>query len=144
MKKLVPTAVISALCVAALSFGIAVSAQQQAKVEMAARVKQGDSVTFRITTNQPASVPTDIAVRGVDGAGDPINFSEDILNDKLAVLSYRVPLNAPTGTWKILKVQASPVGGGAVTDLLTHGDLSFQVVPHDPVVLPSSAAVEIN
>jgi hypothetical protein len=55
-----------------------------------------------------------------------------------------IPLDTKVGKWKFVKVVFKANSGGLDKDLTPSGDLTFDVIPHDPLVVPSDAKVEIN
>jgi hypothetical protein len=144
MKRAIAPMGISALCLLCLLIGIGVSAQQEVKVEAPKSVRQGDNVNFQITTDKPASVPGGVGLQVSDAGGHVFNSSNYALNGSVVRVTMTIPLDSKAGKWKVVKVTFTPGAGGETKDLTPDGDLIFEVLPHEPVVYPSRARVEIR
>ena len=143
MKRATALKMVGPLFLVGLLIGVSVSGQQQAKVESPKKVKQGSEIVFQIATDKPSSVPGGVAVQIVSGDGTPVNSSSSSIGMGQKVnVGYSVPFNAKLGKWKVSKVLFYV--GGIVQDLTPKGDLTFEVTPHDPLILPSQADVEIQ
>jgi hypothetical protein len=143
-KRVKALKVIAPLCLLGLLIGFGVPAKQKAKVETPKKVKQGSSIAFSVTTNAPANVIGNLYIQLLDPDGQKANTSGNTLNGTTAGVGYTIPLNGKTGTWRVDKVVFRAGAGGEDKDLTPEGDLTFEVSPHDPLVLPSRATVEIQ
>lgn len=143
MKRATALKIIGPLFLVGLLIGVSVSGQQEAKVESAKKVVQGSKIIFQITTDKPANVVggVDLLAVSVEG-GEPLG-SAGRLDGRTATAELPVPLDAKPGKWKITKVTFR-ASGGVFKDLTPKGDLTFEVTPHDPIILPSQADVEIR
>ena len=131
------TAPLIAVC---LLVGITVSAQQGAKVE------QGSVISFQITTDKAGNVPGSVGIDLASVEGNtPLHTSTYALGpDGKVTVSLTIGLDTKTGRWKISKVYFHANSGGLDKELTPSGDLTFEVVPHQTLILPSKAEVEIR
>ena len=137
------TAPLIAVC---LLVGITVSAQQGAKVEHSKTVEQGSVISFQITTDKAGNVPGSVGIdlASVEG-NSPLHTSTYALGpDGKVTVSLTIGLDTKTGRWKISKVYFHANSGGLDKELTPSGDLTFEVVPHQTLILPSKAEVEIR
>ena len=142
MKRPTIWKVVAPLCLLGLLIGVGVAAKQKAKVEAPKSVKQGSNLVLNITTDIAANVSGNVNVQFSDSDGHMVSSGGYGLKGTTATVTYGMPLNAKTGTWRIVKISFE--ANGEDKDLTPEGDLTFKVSPHDPLVLPSRATVEIH
>jgi len=138
-------ALIVPICLLSLLIGIRLSGQQEAKVEKPKNVKQGSTLPLEINTDKASNVSAsylNVQIGPVGGdavtGGNCGNFQ-----GTKAACGLAIPFDAKLGTWKIMKVTFN-AGTGLSKDLTPTGDLTFEVTPHENLVLPSQAAIEIK
>lgn len=132
------------LCGLLIGFGIRSSrAQQGVSNRMAGEVRQGGTLRATLTVDKTPSIPITLtATASAVGqsysldAGCRINAGTTSCE-----ASALIPLDAPVGQWRISKVQMQPLSGGQPKVLSEQGDLSFHMLPHETVTLPSSVRV---
>jgi hypothetical protein len=146
MKRAATLKLIAPLCLLGLLIGARVSGQQQAKVEHPKQVTQGSDIVFKITTDKPANIEGSVGVVVVSADGSQLSSSNNsnLGTGQTGQAVVRIPLDAKTGKWKVVKVLFFAAGGGINKDLTPNGDLTFEVTAHEPLVLPSQANVEIR
>ena len=133
------------LILVTLFIGMRAAAGPQANVEKPKSVEQGSSVVLQITTDTAPSVGGTVAVQVMPPEGGmPLSASAAMPSGKTVSISLTVPLNAATGTWRIMRVIFHPSAGGPDKDLTPDGSLTFRVMPHGSVVLPSRASIAIQ
>jgi len=138
-----------------LAFGLAlalatvisvhVSRAQEAGTAHMEKVKitQGDYVTMDVSLDKASNFGGSIGVTAMpDGAvNGGISLGCGLGKEQTrCTAGGRLPLDAKLGKWTISEITFAPVAGGAKV-LAKHGDSSFEVVPHAPIVLPDSATV---
>jgi hypothetical protein len=139
-------ALIAPLCLLSLLVGIRLSAQQGAKVEAPKKVEQGDTIQFQITIDQAANIEgyVGLKVASVDGSQTLQSNNYVLRTGRTGVVNVQIPVDAKTGKWKVVKVFFHVSNGAIEKELTTSGDLTFEVTPHETLVLPSQATVEIK
>jgi hypothetical protein len=132
------------LVLIALFVGMRASARPQANVEKLTDVQQGSTMVLQITTDTPASVAGTVAVQVIPPAGLPISSTSSSFSGKTVNVNVTIPLDAMTGSWRIMRVTFHSSAGGPDKDLTPGGNLIFRVTPHAPLVLPSQASIAIQ
>jgi hypothetical protein len=129
-----------------LLIGLAVSAQQEASVEKARKVVAGSDITFTIVTDRPATVPGIVGLKASPiRGGAPPETGGFALVGKTATIKTTLSLKAKPGKWKIDEVWFAPIAASNKRTVLNSGgDLTFEVAPHEPLVFPSKATVDIR
>ncbi len=145
MKRL-RTLLVTGSLVLTVSFviGVSVRGQQTATFAKAKTVKQGSDLPIQITLDRAASISgfLDLEAAPVSG-GEPISRNCGV-QEKTATCAMTLSLEAKTGAWKFTKVVFVANSGGVKRDLTPLGDLTFEVTPHEKLVLPSQATFEIR
>ena len=90
-----------------------VSAAPQANVTKLKDVQQGSSITLQITTDAQATMPGTVSVQIMppDG-GQQLSASSSSFTGKTVSVPVTVPLNAATGSWRVMRVTFHPSAGG--------------------------------
>lgn len=133
------------LVLIALFLAMKASAKPQAGVGKLTDVQQGSTMVLQITTDTPASVAGTVAVQVIPpGAGLPISSTSSSFSGRTVNINVTIPLDAMTGSWRIMRVTFHSSAGGPDKDLTPAGNLTFRVTPHAPLVLPSQASIAIQ
>jgi hypothetical protein len=144
MKYAAMPKIVGPLLLIVLLIGVNVSGQQEAKVEAPKKVVQDSSINYHITLDKAANVEGEIDVEAASAdGGTPLTSGSHITAGRTVNITLAIPLNAKTGKWRISKITFI-AGAGIRKDLTPKGDLSFEVTPHEPPILPSQANVEIQ
>jgi hypothetical protein len=133
------------LILIALALGIRTSARPQAGVGKLTDVEQGSTLALQVTTDTPASVAGTVTVEVMPpGAGLPVSSTSGSFSGKSVNVNVTIPLDAMTGSWRVMRVTFHSSAGGPDKDLTPDGSLTFRVTPHAPLVLPSHASIAIQ
>jgi hypothetical protein len=125
--------------------GLTVAAKQSATAQMGKDViRQGSrievSVTLDKAPNTAGRVYAELTPEGEKSAAASVQ-SETIKGQTTVTLVGTMTLEAKLGKWSITKMQYFPEAAQSGHDLSLSGDLSFQVVPHEDISVPSAATV---
>jgi hypothetical protein len=127
---------------------IGASAQREGRVAGPKEVEQGSTITFRITINKPANIRGAVGIQvAPPDDGEPLPVIYSPLTDRTSTVTVSIPLDGETGKWKVSKVLFHPsASSNSISDkeLTPTGDLLFHVMPHERLVLPTQANVEIK
>jgi len=108
-----------------------------------AKVTQGENMTMEVTLDQAPSLSGSVYVTALpDGATNGGITLNCVIgsSQKACLVGTRVPLDAKLGRWTVSEIGFVPLAG-APKALSKHGDSSFEVIAHGPIVLPDSATV---
>ena len=133
------------LCGLLIGFGIRSSrAQQGVSNRMAGELRQGGTLRATLTVDKTPSIPITLTATASAVGGQSYSLDAGCrinAGTTSCEASSLIPLDAPIGQWRISKVQMQPLSGGQPKVLSQEGDLSFQMLPHETVTLPSSVRV---
>jgi len=107
------------------------------------KITQGDSMSMDVTLDKGSNLAGNVYVVAFpDGAtNEGVTLSCGLNPTQTScTATTRMPLEAKLGKWVISKISFAPISGDAKV-LSQHGESSFEVVAHGPVVLPDGATV---
>jgi hypothetical protein len=130
----------------ALIFGIVahVSRGQVATADVKAKeIRQGDIINMDVAVDRAPNLDGRLYVHvGPDGGDDQITLNCNLNKDATRCQAGdRMPLDAKLGKWTIRKIAFQALAPSPEKELAKSGATSFQVIPRNGVVVPSSATV---
>jgi hypothetical protein len=102
-------------------------------------------MVLQVTTDTPPTVAGTVVIQVMPpGGGLPISSTSPSFSSKTVNVNVTIPLDAMTGSWRIMRVTFHSSAGGPDKDLTPEGNLTFRVTAHAPLVLPSKANIAIQ
>ena len=142
------SAVIVTVVVVGLGIVLSVRGQESAKITAPKVVKQGASLPLQVTIDKSTNVPgayLAIRITPVHGApGAAVETNCNLKERTTDICGQQLPLDANIGEWKVARIVFKSNRGGLDKELTVSGDLTFDVIPHEPFTLPADAKVEIK
>lgn len=145
MKQTGISVVLVAAVMALIGIGAhTTSGQAAAAVRMEnAKVTQGENMTMDVTVDPAPNLSGSIYVRvlpdGATNGGITLNCGVGS-SQRSCTVGARMPLDAKVGRWVVSEIGFVPLAG-APKPLRQHGDSSFEVIEHGPIVLPDSGTI---
>ncbi len=131
----------------ALIFGIVVHVsrgQATATANLQAqKIRQGDVINMDVSVDRPPNLDGKLFVRvGPDGGDAQVTLDCNLNKDAAKCqVGNRMPLDAKPGKWTIKSISFQTLAPSPEKALTKNGDLSFQVISREDVILPNSATV---
>jgi hypothetical protein len=142
MKNIFLLLTLSAICVAGAD---QIVAKQNANAQMTKEpIRQGSTLQITVTLDRAPNTNGRVFadVGPADGSLPALSTNVQIGKGQTEVSMYGIlALDAKLGKWVIRKLSYQPEGGEGSKELTLSGDLSFQVSPHEEVIVPSGAKV---
>ncbi len=128
-----------------LACGIRIASGQNANTQMSKEpVLQGSILEITVTLDKAPNSGGElyVDVAPADGSSPAVNLSASVAKGQVSVSVSRIfPLEATLGKWIVKRIAYMPSAGQEQKDLTLSGDLSFQVGPHEEIIVPSGAKV---
>lgn len=130
----------------ALIFGVVVhvSRGQVATANLQVqKIRQGDVINMGVSVDRPPNLDGRLFVRvGPDGGDAQVTLDCNLNKDATKCqVGNRMPLDAKPGKWTIKNITFQTLAPSPEKTLTSNGDLSFQVISRDDVILPNSATI---